>query len=121
MRVLKQAPPSIAAFASSPGGRLRVRLRGESVPVSVNFRSSPRLAIEPTVRPLLWSRASRAVTDARAAGAVAATAATVASAMRSLRHVGLFISALPLGGDSRALARGVVQRHAKRRPIAGSV
>ena len=51
--IVRQAPPSTEALASSPGGRLSVMWSGESVPVGANFRSSPRLAVEAAAVPAL--------------------------------------------------------------------
>src|ERR1700744_2762662 len=78
--VLMQDPLLIDALASSPGGRLIVRLCGESVPVSVNVRSMPRLACAPAALPALWSRLSDGVIAAPAAGARDRTTAITAAA-----------------------------------------
>src|ERR1700742_4327934 len=79
--VLMQEPPLIDALASSPGGRLIVRLWGESVPVSVNFRSIPRFACAPAALPALWLRLSDGVIAAPAAGARDRTPAITAAAV----------------------------------------
>ena len=64
LAAFRQAPPSCDASASSPGGRLIVSSRGESVPVSANFRSSPRFSVAPAFVPALWSRLSDGEVDA---------------------------------------------------------
>ena len=81
--VVRQAPPSIDALASRPGGRLSVRSSGESVPVGANLRSTPRLAVEPAAVPALWSSASVGEIDAPATGAVIAIAASTTTPART--------------------------------------
>jgi hypothetical protein len=87
VRVLRQAPPSIDALASSPGGRSMVRPRGESVPVSANLRSSPRFAVAPADVPALWSRLICALREAYAVGAVNPRNAITATAIESRRDI----------------------------------
>ena len=71
--IVRHAPPSIAALASSPGGRLTVRSFGESAPVGANLTSIPRFAVDPAAVPLCVSVMDGLI-DADATGANAAAA-----------------------------------------------
>lgn len=74
----RHAPPSIAALASSPGGSVTVRSLGESPELGANFRSMPRLVVEPADVPC-WVSVRLGEIVADAAGARHAKRIPVAS------------------------------------------
>jgi hypothetical protein len=87
LRGAQARPPSIDAFARSPGGRVSVRSFGESPLLGANVRSIPRFAVDPAWVPALWSSATVGLIEAAAAGATVAVAAPTARIARTRRTI----------------------------------
>jgi hypothetical protein len=71
--VSRQPPLSIAALASSPGGRFSVRAFGVSFPVGANFSVRPRLPVAPAVTAAVELEETDGVIAADAAEGAAST------------------------------------------------